>query len=90
MSAALTPLFALSPGESEAWNWPLFGWHVFNVLIYVVLGLALFALAYLIVDKVTPFSLGRELLEKNNTAVAIVLAAVFIGISIILAAAMRG
>jgi putative membrane protein len=76
--------------DSPAWNWSVFGWHLLNVVIYVVIGLALFAIAYLIVDKATPFSLGQELIEKKNTAMAILLAGVFIGIAIILAAAIRG
>lgn len=83
-------LFAQVTPEQVAWNWGLFGWHVFQVIVYVILGLALFAAAYLIIDKVTPFSLGQELLEKKNTAVAIALAAVFIGIALILAAAIQG
>jgi putative membrane protein len=86
----LSSLFAQVTNEPEAWNWPLFGWHVFLVAIYVIIGLAFFAAAYLVIDKVTPFSLGKELLEKQNVAVAIVLASVFIGIALILAAVMRG
>jgi putative membrane protein len=83
-------MLSLFAQEQVAWNWGLFGWHVFMVVVYVVLGLALFAVAYLVIDKVTPFSLGQELLEKKNTAVAIALAAVFIGIALILAAAIQG
>lgn len=76
--------------DSPAWNWNVLGWHLFNVAVYVLVGLVLFALAYLIIDKATPFSLGQELIEKKNTAVAILLAGVFIGIAIILAAAITG
>jgi uncharacterized membrane protein YjfL (UPF0719 family) len=86
-----SPLFAeVSERVNPIWNWSVFGWHLFNIVVYVVVGLALFGLAYLVIDKVTPFSLGQELLEKKNVAVAIVLAAVFIGIALILAAAISG
>ena len=74
----------------EAWDWSLLFWHVAQVVVYVILGLGMFGMAYLVIDKATPFSLGKELLEKNNVAVAIVLGAVFLGIALILAAAIRG
>jgi uncharacterized membrane protein YjfL (UPF0719 family) len=74
----------------DASDWLLLLWNIVRVLIYVFLGLALFAVAYLIIDKLTPFSFGRELLENKNVAVAIVLAGVFLGIAVILAAAIHG
>ena len=74
----------------EAWDWGILFWHVAQVVVYVIVGLGMFGMAYLIIDKATPFSLGKELLEKNNVAVAIVLGAVFLGIAVILSAAIRG
>jgi uncharacterized membrane protein YjfL (UPF0719 family) len=41
-----------------------------------------------IFDLITPFSLGKELVEDRNTAVGIVVAGIIIGISIIIAAAV--
>jgi len=61
-----------------------------SAVVYVVVGLALFGAAYLIIDKVTPFSLRKELLEDRNQALAIVLGSVFLSIALILAAAIRG
>lgn len=78
------------PGDTTAWDWGLLIWHVLQVVIYVVIGLALFAIAYLLIAKFTPFSLRKELEDDQNTAMAIVLGAVFLGIAIILAAAIRG
>jgi uncharacterized membrane protein YjfL (UPF0719 family) len=75
---------------SPAWDWGLLLWHVSTVVIYVILGLGLFAVAYLIIDKATPFSLHRVLIEEKNVAVAVVLGAVFLGIALILGAAIRG
>jgi uncharacterized membrane protein YjfL (UPF0719 family) len=57
---------------------------------FATLGIALFAIAYWIIAKVTPFSLRKELEEDHNTAMAIVIAAVFLGISIIVGAAVIG
>ena len=75
---------------SEPWDWNVFFWRLASAVIYVVVGLAIFAAAYLIIDKVTPFSLRKELLEDKNQALAIVLGAVFISIALVLAAAIRG
>jgi uncharacterized membrane protein YjfL (UPF0719 family) len=88
-SLSLAALFAQYEYD-RAWDWNLLLWHVIVVCVYVVLGLALFGVAYLIIDKVTPFSLRKELLDDRNVALAIVLASVFLGIALILAGAIRG
>lgn len=61
-----------------------------SALAFSGLGLALFALAFLIIVKVTPFSLRKEIEEDQNTALAIIIAAVIIGISLIVSAAIQG
>jgi uncharacterized membrane protein YjfL (UPF0719 family) len=79
-----------SPATAQPWDWQTLIWHLCLAVLYVVVGLALFGAAYLIIDKVTPFSLRKELLEDKNQALAIVLGAVFISIALVLAAAIRG
>jgi putative membrane protein len=74
---------------AHLWDWSLLSWHVFQVVIYVVLGLGLFGAAFLVIQRFTPFSLRKELEDDQNTAVAIVLGAVFLGIAVILAAAIK-
>ena len=58
--------------------------------IFTAFGLLVFGLAYLIILKATPFSIRKELEEDHNTALAIVIGAIIIGISIIIAAAIQG
>lgn len=58
--------------------------------IFTALGLGLFAVAYLLVQKLTPFSIRKEIEEDHNTALAIVLAAIIIGIAMIVSAAVHG
>lgn len=82
--------WATLPPPSSVWNWDLLLWHLVEVVVFVVVGLLLFAAAYLIIEKVTPFSIRKELEEDQNIAVGIVLGSVFISIALILAAAMRG
>jgi len=63
---------------------------IIQTLVFTAIGLVLFAVAFWIMDKVTPFSLRKELEEDQNTALAIVLASVIIGIALIVSAAIHG
>ncbi|MRG92351.1 DUF350 domain-containing protein [Polyangium spumosum] len=59
-------------------------------LIFVGIGLVVFAVAFLIITKVTPFSIRKEIEEDQNTALAIVIGSVILGLSWIIAAAIHG
>ncbi len=61
-----------------------------NVLIFAGIGIAAAIIGYKVFDKCTPGDLQREIIEHKNIAAAIVAAAVIIGVSIIIAAAMLG
>lgn len=56
--------------------------------VYAALGIILFVLAFGIINRLTPGTLWKELIEEHNTALAIVVGAMAIGISIIIAAAI--
>jgi len=58
-------------------------------VVYSIFGLVLFGVAFFIFDKLTPGDLGCEILEKKNTAAATVVAALIIGISIIVGMAIH-
>jgi uncharacterized membrane protein YjfL (UPF0719 family) len=59
-------------------------------LAYSLIGVVLFALCFLVMRAVTPFSIRKEIEEDQNTALAIVIAAVIIGLSMIISAAIHG
>ena len=61
-----------------------------SALAFSALGIMLFALAFLIIVKVTPFSLRKEIEEDQNTALAIIIASVILGIALIVSAAIHG
>ncbi len=63
---------------------------IINSIIYSVLGFVILIIAYFIIEKMTPENTWKEVVEKNNIAVAIVLAAFIIGISMIISAAIHG
>jgi len=60
-----------------------------NAVIFASLGIALFAVAFAILLKLTPLRLWREIVEERNVAAAIFAGAVAIGICLIVAAAMH-
>ncbi len=61
-----------------------------SALAFSGLGIILFAVAFLIIVKVTPFSLRKEIEEDQNTALAIIIASVILGIALIVSAAIHG
>ena len=63
---------------------------IVTTAIFTAFGLVIFGLAYIIIVKASPFSIRKELEEDHNTALAIVIGAVIIGISLIIAAAIQG
>ena len=58
--------------------------------LYAALGVVLFGLFWLIVVKVSPFSIRKEIEDDQNTALGIVLGCGILGIAIIIAAAVSG
>jgi uncharacterized membrane protein YjfL (UPF0719 family) len=63
---------------------------VVTSLVFSLIGIALFGLAFFIIVKVAPFSTRKEIEEDQNTALAILIGSVIIGISLIVAAAVHG
>ena len=62
----------------------------FGSILYAFIGVLVFWVAFLIVDRLTPYDLWGELIEKRNTALAIVVGAMCLGIAHIVAAAIQG
>jgi len=61
-----------------------------TTVIFTLFGLIVFTIAYTIIVKATPFSVRKELEEDHNTAIAIVIGSIIIGIALIIAAAIQG
>lgn len=62
----------------------------FGSILYALIGVLVFWLSFLIIDKITPYDLWEEIVEKQNVALALVVAAMSLGVSIIVAAAIHG
>ena len=63
---------------------------ILAVVIYSFLGIVLLALALVVVDRMTPGTLWKELIEEHNMALAILMGAVVIAFSIVISAAIVG
>lgn len=62
----------------------------FATVGYTVFGIVAFAIAFWVIMKITPFSIRKELEDDQNVAIAIVIGAVIIGLSLIIAATVHG
>ena len=62
---------------------------ILGSIVYALIGVAVFLLCFLIIDNVTPYDLWQEIVEKQNMALGVVVAAMSLGISIIVAAAIH-
>jgi uncharacterized membrane protein YjfL (UPF0719 family) len=74
----------------EAINWAPFVKALVASIVYSLIGILMFAASFLIIRLVAPFSLRKELEEDQNTAIAILIGSVILGLSIIIAAAIGG
>lgn len=64
--------------------------YLLNSLIYSVLGVVVFWVSFIIIDKITPYDLWKEIVEDKNLALAIIVAAMCLGVAIIVASAIHG
>ncbi len=62
---------------------------VVNAIIFAFLGVLIFWVSFLMLDKLTPYHLWKEIIEEHNTALAIIVGAMSLGICIIIAAAIH-
>ena len=63
--------------------------QVFGTVLYSVIGVVIFVLAYIFIEKICPFSVKKEISEDQNVALGIIIGSVIIGLSIIIAAAIH-
>ena len=63
-------------------------WEVLSTIVYGIIGIILCILGYLAFDRLAKLDLRRELVEDQNVALGIMLAGVFVGIAIVVAAAI--
>ncbi|QDQ27186.1 DUF350 domain-containing protein [Chitinimonas arctica] len=63
--------------------------YILASLVYSLLGIAVFWLSFIIIDKLTPYDLWKNLVEERNQALATVVGAMCLGVAIIVASAIH-
>jgi uncharacterized membrane protein YjfL (UPF0719 family) len=62
---------------------------ILGSVLYALIGVIIFWLSFIIIDKITPYHLWNEIVEKHNVALGLVVGSMCLGISIIVAAAIH-
>ena len=57
-------------------------------VVFTVVGIILFVASIWVIEKITPFSMRKEIEEDQNTALGIVVGSIILGIAIILASTL--
>jgi uncharacterized membrane protein YjfL (UPF0719 family) len=68
--------------------WQLHGDQVVSALVFSLIGMVAFAIFFLILPRVLPFSLKKEIEEDQNVALGVVIAAVVLGMAFIIGQAV--
>ena len=62
---------------------------IISTVVYSLIGVVLFIVAYKIIDFVTPYSIHKEISEDHNVALGVIIGSVMIALAIIIAAAIK-
>lgn len=63
--------------------------NLLAAIVFAVLGIVVYALSFIVLDRLTPYSLWREIVERQNTALAVLIGLVSLGLGVIIAAAIH-
>ena len=69
----------------SAINWGI----VLNSVVFALVGVLIYGAFFYLLDHLTPYHLWKEINEKQNTALAILVGAMAIGLAIIVGAAIH-
>jgi putative membrane protein len=62
--------------------------HLVAAFVFVTLGLVVLSVWFWLIVKFAPFAVVREIEQDQNTALGIIIGAIIIGVSLIIAAAI--
>ena len=63
--------------------------NLLAALVFAVLGIVTLTVSFIVFDRLTPYDLWREIVEKQNVALAVLAGLGLLGLSIIIAAAIH-
>ena len=63
---------------------------IVSSIVFSIIGLVIYIVGFIVLDKVTPYALWKEICEKQNMALAVLLGSMAIGTALIIASAIHG
>ena len=63
--------------------------NLLAAIVFAALGIVVYAVSFVLLDRLTPYSLWREIVERQNTALALLIGLVSLGLGLIIAAAIH-
>jgi putative membrane protein len=64
--------------------------HVISAVVFALLGVVFFVIAFFVMVRALPFSVRKEIEEDQNVALAILMAAVILGVAVVVGMAVKG
>jgi len=58
-------------------------------LVFALIGIVVFVVSFVVIDRLTPYDLWKEIVQEKNMALAVLVGALSIGVCIIIAAAVH-
>jgi putative membrane protein len=86
-TAPFTPAITITQ-EVNKMNFVPLG-NIVAALVFAFVGIFIFVIAFMVMDKLTPYHLWKEIVQEHNMALAILVGAMSLGICIIIAAAIH-
>ena len=62
---------------------------ILSSILFAVIGLVIYIVGFIVLDKITPYALWKEICEKQNVALAVLVGAGAIGLAMIISAAIH-
>ena len=64
--------------------------HVLDSLLFAGIGIGVLVLAFMLIDKLTPHNLWKEIIVEKNIPLAILAGSFLLGLAIIISSAIHG
>ena len=71
-------------------NWSELSHGLVTSFLFALLGIIVFAIAFFLIAKCTPFSIRKEIEEDQNTSLGIIIGSVILGLALIIMGALIG
>ena len=64
--------------------------YIIASVVYSIIGILILVISFYIIERITPENIYKEIVEKQNLALAVIAAAFMIALAIIISSAIHG